>query len=113
MCACDLWSFTRQFKLLELGDSIPRLNRTLLNSKQSRVALNILPQHNFDYILDKVRTIQDYDELYFISHAENIESNRQRLQKYQPIDLKKLDIHSPNRPVSFREFVNILVQLAI
>lgn len=71
MCASDLWGFVRQFKLFELGDSIPKLNRMIFGNIKTRTMLTSLPEYDFEYTFNKVACIQDYDELYFMFQSHN------------------------------------------
>lgn len=57
MCASDFWEFIRQYKLLEIEDSLPSFNRMLMCNLTTRVMLNILPSDNFEFVLERTKCI--------------------------------------------------------
>jgi hypothetical protein len=48
--------------------------------------------------------------LYYIYHAENYSENLKEISKYTPLELKRIDIHSHEREISFREFIQTIIE---
>lgn len=62
----------KSYKLFDLDayvNSPARLNRALFKSLRTRVMIDELPTNDLEYTIEKVRKLEDLDELYFIYQA--------------------------------------------
>lgn len=94
--------FLKGFKLFDLDsyvNSAARLNRALYKSLKTRVVIDGLPTNDLEYTIEKVRKLEDLDELYYIYQAENTTT---RYDMKDKVTITKINIHDPTRVISFR-----------